>query len=83
MTPPPGYRMLVQLVDATSEADARQTIWDMYGAACVAKAVFVAGTCKLVDGGHSGGKHFDGVRIRWVPQKSGWTVYVPQGFVLG
>lgn len=31
MTPPPGYRMLVQLVDAQSEADARQTVWEMYG----------------------------------------------------
>lgn len=66
LSTPKGYRLKVQLVDATSEAEARKWLWEMYG--YVHGAVFVSGTmrCKVLKG-------------EWKPSPDGWRVFVREG----
>ena len=71
---PAGYRFLVQLVDAETEMDAVMEIFKMYGIRCSMAAKFVAGSERL-------GKQ--GSVIALIPQKQGFTVYVPIGFKIG
>ena len=65
-------RLLIQLVDAKTEAEARDEIRGMYGEECLAVAVFHAGTERS--------KHL--ARGTWNHSTTGYSVYVPDGFRL-
>ena len=75
MTTPPGYRFLIQLVDAPSAIYAHREIFGMYGIACAKVAKVLPGSERLV--------FQKNIKYRppfFVPQARGFTVFVPEGW---
>lgn len=66
---PPGYRLLVQLVDARTVPDAMATVERMFGTQTANAAVVRFGTRK-----------WSGHPLRWIRVERGHRVYVPEGF---
>jgi len=72
MTAPDGYRFLIQLVDEPTAKDAAERIRRMYGER-------TAKVCVIEAGSEKAGKKWTS-SMKFTPQKSGFTVFVPEGW---
>ena len=72
MKTPPGHRFLIQLVDAPTAADAAQEVRKMFGTEAYRVCVVEPGSEVASNSPHS--------VMTYTPQKSGFTIFVPEGF---
>lgn len=76
MKAPENHRLLIQLVDAATEQDARRELTEIFGERAASVAMFFKGTIR------HGKERKGNLYSAWHEVPTGFRLFVPQGFKL-